>query len=397
MQKRNFWVITSGLLSSEDTRVLALLYMPIISSDAFGLYMGLSNLIDKTRLQSEMYEEQFLMDLYNFSEEKYKETREKLEAIGLLTTFKKDDVYLYRLNMPLTAKQFFFDGILGSYLRSEIGQENFDALMSYFTVPEVSRRGFENITKTFDDVFTVRSFDPISTNQYTFGRRNGSGVIVKDAYDFESLYEKLPVRLKKKSIYTKKIISQIASIAYVYNFTHEEIITILSESYDEENRRIFHDRIALVASNYYDQTYGMDNLTVEKKQTKSKKLDLSQIRPEDIISLFGQKMTNQSFALDTIRQFVNRNAVDIGLINAVIIMALRYHDELPSINYLEKVLSDWLSRDIKDGEDALRILEHVDKREETKKRKFTKPGISGEEPDWVDEIIDSLWEGEPHG
>ena len=68
-------------------------------------------------------------------------------------------------------------------------------------------------------------------------------------------------------------------------------------------------------------------------------------------------MTNQAFALETIRQFIDRNAVDIGLINAVIIVALKYHDELPGLNYLEKVLNDWLSKGIKTGDEALPIIE----------------------------------------
>ena len=40
-------------------------------------------------------------------------SKDKLEAMGLLSTFVKDDIYLFRLNMPLSAKQFFLDGILG--------------------------------------------------------------------------------------------------------------------------------------------------------------------------------------------------------------------------------------------------------------------------------------------
>ena len=61
-----------------------------------------------------------------------------------------------------------------------------------------------------------------------FGRKNGKGVIVKDAFNFDSLFEILPPELKKKSLYPKKIVSQIASVMYVYNFRLDEMSDILS-------------------------------------------------------------------------------------------------------------------------------------------------------------------------
>jgi len=103
-------------------------------------------------------------------------------------------------------------------------------------------------------------------------------------------------------------------------------------------------------------------------------------------------MTNQAFALETIRQFIDRNAVDIGLINAVIIVALKYHDELPGLNYLEKVLNDWLSKGIKTGDEALPIIEKTNETVKPTKRKKPKKGVEWEEPAWLDEILDSLGE-----
>ncbi|MDD4824218.1 MAG: DnaD domain protein [Acholeplasmataceae bacterium] len=388
---KSFWIMTHGYTSSEDNKVLTLLYQPLIGTEAYGLYMMLMNLVDRTRLQSDVMSLSVLSDLLNIKEELLLNSKDKLEAIGLLSTFLKEDIYLFRLNMPLSAKQFFLDGILGSYLRSEVGIDNFDLLMAYFSVPEISKKGYKNVTKTFDDIYQIQNIDIIQSEKFIFGRKNGKGVIVKDAFNFDSLFEKLPPRIKKKSLYPQKIVSQIASVMYVYNFRLDEMADILSSAYDEENKALFYERIGINSANYFQKTYGDNLISVEEKDHNCE-LNLSAIRPQDIVGLFGQKMTNQAFALETIRQFIDRNAVDIGLINAVIIVALKYHDELPGLNYLEKVLNDWLSKGIKTGDEALPIIEKTNETVKPTKRKKPKKGVEWEEPAWLDEILDSLGE-----
>lgn len=381
---KHFWVNSHGLISSEDTKVLTLLYQPLIGSKAYGLYMMLINLVDRNTFQSDVMERKILFDLLSLDKEAFASAIDKLEAIGLLTTFLKDDLYLYRINMPLNARRFLLDAVLGSFLKSEVGEEHFNLLFSYFSQVEVSRKGYTNITKSFDDVYKSDSLDVLKSDLFVMGRKNGSGIIIKDSFDFETLFNELPVRIKKRRIFTNRIKSQIASVMYVYNFSISEMCDILSKSYDEENKSLFYERIALNSQTYFNLTYGSDLIHIEKKETKEKQLNLSKIKPQDLIKVFGTNMTNQGFALETIRQFMERNAVDIGLINAVIIAALKYNDNLPHLNYLEKVLADWLSRGIKTGDDALLILEGLDNRSKKKHRE------SKDEPDWLDEIMESL-------
>ena len=382
---KHFWVVSHGLISSEDTKVLTLLYQPLIGSDAYGMYMFLMNLVDRNKLQSDIFDQQMLLDVLSLNKQRFNSAIDKLEAIGLLTTFLKEDLYLYRVNMPLNARRFLLDGILGSFLKSEIGEAHFSLLFSYFSQTEISRKGYTNITKSFDEVYKSKELDVLKSDLFIMGRKNGGGIIIKDSFDFEVLFNNLPIRLKKKRIFTKRIQSQIASVMYVYNFSIHEMIDILSKSYDEENTTLFYERIAINAQSYFNNTYGEHLVHIEKKKEEHK-LDLSKIRPQDLIQVFGENMTNKAYALETIRQFMERNAVDIGLINAVIITSLKYNENLPHINYLEKVLADWLSRGIKTGDDAMSIIEGLDHRRPKTKRH------SKDEPDWLDDIMDAIGE-----
>lgn len=396
MTTDGLWIMTSGSMSEDDHAVLSLLYQPLIGSQAYGLYMMLFNLTDKRNHQSDVFSFSYLYDLLNIKEKVFLSAREKLEAIGLLSIYQKKDIYMFKVNMPLSPKQFFLDGILGSYLRSEIGEKNFQSLFDKFSSPEVSKDGYQNITKTFDEVFQVQNIDTLKTNKHVFGRKNGTGVVIKEQFDFEQLFEALPVRLKKKRLFTEKIKSQIASIFYVYGFTVEEMVRILSESYIEESKQIFYEKISLNAKTYNDQKNGSNSLEIDLKKEENDRLVLSKLKPQEIIKAYGSKLTNQSFALETIRHLVERNAVDISVINAVIIAALRAKNDLPNLNYLEKVLHDWIRRGIDNEEAAYNYImnDKSTSKQPVKKTNYGSNRIVKDVPDWVNDFIDSLETGE---
>ena len=196
MTNKSFWVMTSSFCSSEDIKTLSLLYQPLIGPNSLGCYLMLSNLVNPTNLQTDIYKMQYLLDILNFNVETLTNVLDKLNAIGLLTTYEKDNIYLFRLNMPLKPRQFFLDTILGPYLKSEVGDKNFDQLFSYFSSSEVSKKGYKNITKAFDQVYKTKVYEPISSEKFIIGRKKNGGVIIKDAFDFETFYEGLPIRLK---------------------------------------------------------------------------------------------------------------------------------------------------------------------------------------------------------
>lgn len=391
MTDKSFWVMSSSFCSNEDIKTLSLLYQPLIGTDALGCYLMLANLIDPTNLQTEVYSVQYILDLLNFNLESLFNALDKLNAIGLMTTYLKDDIYLFRINMPLKAKQFFLDTVLGPYLKSEIGKTNFKRLFSYFSVREVTKKGYENITKSFDQIYTTKTFAPLTSEKFIVGRKSNSGVVIKDAFDFESFFEGLPVRLKKRRIFTKRVVSQIAAVLYVYNFTEREMIQILSGAYDENNNRMFAEKIGLLANDYFDKNYNEIKITFSKQPEVEDEVDLRTLTPQGIVGVFDDKMTNNSVSLNTIREFIERNAVDIGLINGVILASIKYTDHVPALAYLEKVLADWLKKGITTGKEAMAVLKGIENRPKSTKRGQQRREAD-DEPEWLDEILESFKE-----
>lgn len=393
MKNESFWVIGSGTLSLDDSSTLALLYQPLIGSDSHGLYLFLSSLVNAKNYQSELYNKGFLLDALNIKEKPLSDALGKLEAVGLLTTYQKTSVYMYRLSMPLTPKQFFLDGILGSFLKSEIGETNFNLLFERFSTPEIHRDGYENITKSFDQVYQVKTLDSVETSMHIIGRKNGSGVIINQDFKLDTLFEILPVRLQKKRIFTKKIQTQIASIMYVYGYTLDDMKQILTEAYDEEHSALFYERINLFASKYHEKHNGKETLDIDLKGD-TERPKLSEFSPQDLISHYAPKMTNSAFALQTIRQFVERNAVDVGIINAVIIICLRIKPDLPNLNYLEKVLNTLIQKGVTTEAEAYDYIMKDPEPKQTKKSYYTKEKRVAAVPEWMDEFKTLLESGD---
>ncbi|MDY0210104.1 MAG: DnaD domain protein [Acholeplasma sp.] len=381
MKTKSFWVIGSGALSQDDLSTLTLLYQPLIGTSAYGIYQSFYHFLDCKTYQSELYSIRFLMDMLNLKDKELKEAMDKLEAIGLLSTYLKEDLYLFRLSVPLSPRQFFLDGVLGSFLRSEIGDQNFKVLFDRYAFKEVRKEGYQNVTKSFDQVYQINSTSKLETNQFIIDRKNGKGVIINSDFDFDQLYKILPVRLQKKRLFTKRIQSQIASIKYVYGFEMNEMIDILSEAYDESHASLFYERIALYASKTYEKI-NQATIDIDLKTTEEKRPLLSSFTPQDIIQTYAPKMTNMSYALQTIRQFVERNAVDVGIINAVIIICLRIKEDLPNLNYLEKVLNTLLQKGITTEALAYEYL----MKEDAPKRKTYKHKTERFVPEWMDEF-----------
>ena len=81
-------IYASTNLNHDDINTLTLLYCPLIKPEAYNLYMLLYSLVDRSSLTSPTFTHQFFLDLLNISLENLYKARVKLEAIGLLSTYK---------------------------------------------------------------------------------------------------------------------------------------------------------------------------------------------------------------------------------------------------------------------------------------------------------------------
>ena len=152
-----YTVINKAVITSNDKKIITMLYQPIIGYTACSLYFTLLDDLDKKEQVSNPITHHHLMAIMQLKLEEIVKAREKLEAIGLLKSYlKKESVnkYVYLLFSPLSANEIFNHPILNIVLYNNLGKEEYDKLVNYYKVPRISLKDYEDITLSFDDVFS---------------------------------------------------------------------------------------------------------------------------------------------------------------------------------------------------------------------------------------------------
>jgi len=366
-------------LSAADFKVLALLYQPLMGLEGQALYTTFYQLINKTGRKSFTHSE--LFDLLNLKQLEFLKIRNKLEALNLLIIYQKDDQYLYFMKAPLTAKQFLVDTVFGSYLQSEIGEKNMNLLTSLFKMDIPNREGFENVTKSFDALYEFKSLNLLSVDYALQGRQQNGGSHINYKFNYEGFVENLPERLKNSQLLNEKFKEQINKIAFVYQYDVPDMVSIYEEA-SKSKQNVNFAQLNMKAKQHYEKKHKL--LTIKQKDLPTPSL-IDQVAPQVIIQKYA-RTDQQGIALSTATQLLERNAVDPGIVNVILMLVLKHKDGvLPNINYMNKVLNDWLNKGVQTTEDAINYSTNLESHYE-KKKKVQKVA----EPDWMDDYIKDL-------
>src|SRR5699024_9979420 len=143
------------------------------------------------------------------------ESRLKLEAVGLLRTYKNEDrqgkLYTYELVPPFSPLQFFNDMMLTELLERHVGSRRFAQLKQYYVPNTMDTKG-ENVTASFKDVF--QTYEPKSATVPAMKVDKALNVqpnITLDPVDFTILIS----ALKQRNIPVTRVLTE----------TNERIIT----------------------------------------------------------------------------------------------------------------------------------------------------------------------------
>ena len=157
-------VVTRQPLQAAEIGVLMHLYQPIIGTDTVSLYITLCMQGDlHTASEASAHTHRFLMNLLNLPLDRVLAARYRLEGIGLLRTFKRQEElgrsFRYDMIPPLEPAAFFQTDVLSITLMNRLGKERFRQVRErYLPVKQERETSAVEVTKKFNDVFT--SFTP---------------------------------------------------------------------------------------------------------------------------------------------------------------------------------------------------------------------------------------------
>jgi replication initiation and membrane attachment protein len=383
-----FVVSGEGLCSEIDYQVLTLLYQPIIGEGAFTLYMTLMNLLNRQDLISEEYLHADLESLLGKRVQEIEEDRHRLEAIGLLITFFANDSFTYEIKLPLSARSFINDGILGEYLIASITKTRFKKLLKIFKVKAPNKRQKYNISKAFNEVFaaigtndTEYEIDLLSSKTKSFTTLNN--------YDFNwrLFAESIPAEMYDVQDLTEAVKAKIEQLSYVYGLDELKMAEIFLKSLDDNN--VINIEVLAVnsRSNYSSLAVDPTPEVVEVKTDDHLGVleYFKQKSPKEVLAELGDGLVSTA-DLRHVERLIDEVGLDVGVVKVLLAYIVKTKGKnLPSYAYIQKVGMAWKRDKIESVEMALDYIKHLESyREKSKLKKSQRPDVK---PDWLDEYL----------
>lgn len=399
-----FVIINKTCLTEYDKKLILNLYQPIIGGLATTLYFTFWSYLDKSEIFSLEWTHHHLITSTQLNLDTIVSVREKLEGIGLLKTYyKKNSVnnYIYELYSPLNAYEFFNNPILSTTLLSNVGKIEFQKLLDYYKLPNFNLTEYENITCSFSDVFDSVSNPNLDYYDNLKGI-NKNSLDIKDSINLSEMLSLIPDELVNKRAITKDIRQILLKLAFIYNFTNEEMTEIIMNSINLEHK-IDSELLKNNAEKYYKFEHsGTLPTLIYKKQPEylrknitdtSKKSKLiyqfENISPYDFLTSKNGGIKPSSADLNIVSYLMVDLNMLPGVVNVLIDYVLKINDNKLNRAFIESIASQWLRHNIKTVEDAMNIAEREYKRRNKVVENKVQTKKEVKKPKWFDQNINA--------
>ena len=398
-------VINKSIIDNEDRKILTMLYQPIIGPLPIMLYFSLWSDLDKAEIISNEYTHHHLVTNMHMSLKEISEARRKLEAIGLLKTFYKEDNinnYIYQLYSPIKAHDFFNHPILNIVLYNNLGKTEYDNIKNYFKIPRINTTNYSDITASFSDVFSsvpLTSYDILNED---IRKKNILNLNIDTNFDFDFLLESLPNNLDKSKILNKDIKYLIVELSFLYDLDVIKIKDIIPTCLTERGT-INKDELRKTCRNYYQfENHGLLPSVVYDKQPqylKSPTGDTSKrakmiytfetIRPYELLKSKNNGSEPTSRDLKLAEDLIINYGLKAGVTNVLIDYILKTNNNKLTRALAETIAGQWQRLGIETVEEAMKVAEKEHKKYHKGQKKNTTKKIVKEEkiPEWFDKEI----------
>ncbi|ARI76837.1 replication initiation and membrane attachment family protein [Halobacillus mangrovi] len=373
-----FRILKCGALPTNAHHSLTHLYQPIIGRLAVSLYQVLVSESELTDVQS-VQSHHTLMTYLSAPLDKVYDARRKLEAIGLVSTFKKSDedqqsIYLYKVYPPFSPNEFFMDDMLSLLLFHELGEDKYQQIKERLTTEYVSTDDYEEVTVSFDEVFHSTFTEGIPPEvqpkrENLKDRKERGPVLNFSRVDFDWLHQSLKNRMyPSERILTgpnKKLIAQLASL---YNLTTLELEKAVTWAVDE-NHQLVAEELKAACHDFMKEkpSKGQTNLLDQRQKVKETSDSIAQSKGEQFVDMLeqisprelledlsgGNRASDQDLKL--IRDVMTEQGLAPGVMNVLVHYVLLKTDMKLSKAYLEKIASHWTRKNVTTVRQAMNL------------------------------------------
>jgi len=370
-------VVNKTVIKEEDKKEITMLYQPIIGHTAVSLYLTLLDDLKKSEIMSEELTHHHLESTMQLKLNDIIVAREKLEAIGLIKTYVKEDNvnnYVYVIYSPLSPHDFINHPILSIVLYNNLGKKEYDKIVNYYKVPRLNLKDYKDITANFSEIFTSVSGGNFE-EQEDIVSRNVGNLNIDSKIDFDLLISSIPKNMISPRAFTDDIKNTISSLAYAYNIEDLNMQGLVRNSINEKGL-IDKNELIKQARNFYEfENAGkLPTLiySLQPEYLRSPKGDTStwakmvytfeHVTPHDYLRSKYKNGEPTMRELQILEDLMVKQKMKPGVVNVLISYVLKVNDNKFNRNYVETVASQWCRMNIETVEDAMKVAEKEHKK-----------------------------------
>ena len=370
-------VYNKGIITNDKIQLLINLYQPLIGSTAVSLYLTLLNDLNKKEINKN-YTHHHLMTSLQLKLDNIMDARYKLEGIGLLKTYVQEgeiDEYLYTLYSPLSAYEFFNHPILNIVLYNNIGSIEYEKLQNYYKVPRIVTKDYQDITKSFEQVYTINTNTKLLFDNSNIENNNIKKLEIKTNFDMDLLISSIPKRLVSDKCFNEETKELILYLSYIYKIDNINMQGLVRNSINE---RGIIDKTELRKScrNFYQfENNGRLPTLIYNKQPEYLKTPLGNdsklakliyyfenTSPNDFLrKCYGNtEPTNRDKKL--IETLMYEQRLNPGVVNVLIDYVLKVNHKKLNKDYIETIVGQWKRLKVETVVDAMEVCKKEHKK-----------------------------------
>ena len=395
-------VVNKSIITEEDRKILNMLYQPIIGPIPVVLYLTFLVDLDKSATVSLEHTHHHLVSNMHLSLDEIVLAREKLEAIGLLKTKVKEDNinnYIYELYTPLNASEVFSHPILNVILYNNIGKIEYEKLKNYFRLPKINTTGYEDITKSFSDVFETIPLTSYQSLNDNIRRCNKLKLDINTNFDFDFLLSSMLKDIDIGRCFNKETKELILNLAFLYDIDAMKMQNIIKICLNEKGL-INKEELRKSCRNYYQFDNGglLPSITTIQPEYLRKPIGdnsnrakmiytFETISPYDLLKAKNNGAEPTKRDLKLAEDLIVEYKLKPGVVNVLLDYTLKTRNNKLNRSFVETIAGQWQRLKIETVDDAMHLAEKEHKKynkKEEKKVIINKEVI----PDWFDKKIE---------
>ena len=390
-------VVNKTILNDQDRKLLSMLYQPIIGSVATNLYFSLWSNLDRSEIVSTEYTHHYLMANMQLNLDEIIEARERLEGIGLLKVFFQEgniNRYIYELYSPVSSYEFFNNPILNTAFYSNVGKEEYDKMVSYFEIPKLNTKDYEEITCSFHEIFSSCALTPIE-NKNNIKKLNRLGLNFTPKIDLNNILSNIPEEMLNIKGITRETREFLYKISYIYDLDDEQFSSIIRNSINERHlidKKLLRENCRKYYS--FENSGKLPSLVFRNPIGDVSKrariiYNFETLSPYDFLMYKNNNVKPSKLDLSILELLLVDYNLNPGVVNVLIDYVLKINNNKLVKNFIEVIATQWKRSKIETVEEAMKIAEkeYKEKSKITNKQNKSKK-ILEQTPEWFNKNIE---------